>query len=191
MSSLVIAGDTSGTVTLQAPAAAGSTVITLPSTSGNLVATGTTGQVTQTMLSTNVAGNGPAFSAYQSSAQTLTTGVWTKLQFQAEEFDTNNNFDSTTNYRFTPTVAGYYQISGGFIITTISASLLTQVYKNGSAFKRTSYLSGSQVGTYGSVLVYLNGSTDYVELYGYSSATNGTSASSVDTYFQAALVRAA
>ena len=33
MSSVVISGDTSGTVTLQAPAVAGSTVITLPSTS--------------------------------------------------------------------------------------------------------------------------------------------------------------
>lgn len=33
MSAIVISGDTSGTVTLQAPAVAGSTVITLPSTS--------------------------------------------------------------------------------------------------------------------------------------------------------------
>jgi hypothetical protein len=37
MSSIVIAGDTSGSVTLQAPAVAGSTVITLPSTSTTLV----------------------------------------------------------------------------------------------------------------------------------------------------------
>jgi hypothetical protein len=36
MSSIVISGDTSGTVTLQAPAVAGSTVITLPSTSMTL-----------------------------------------------------------------------------------------------------------------------------------------------------------
>jgi len=38
MSAIVIAGDTSGTVTLQAPAVSGSTVLTLPSSSGNLVA---------------------------------------------------------------------------------------------------------------------------------------------------------
>jgi hypothetical protein len=36
MSSVIIAGDTSGTVTLQAPAVSGSTVITLPSTSMTL-----------------------------------------------------------------------------------------------------------------------------------------------------------
>ena len=39
MASLIVAGDTSGTVTLQAPAIAGSTVLTLPSTSGTLVTT--------------------------------------------------------------------------------------------------------------------------------------------------------
>jgi hypothetical protein len=37
MSSVVIAGDTSGTVTLQAPAVAGTTVLTLPATSGTVI----------------------------------------------------------------------------------------------------------------------------------------------------------
>jgi hypothetical protein len=39
MSSVVIAGDTSGTVTLAAPAVAGTTTLTLPTTSGTLVTT--------------------------------------------------------------------------------------------------------------------------------------------------------
>jgi hypothetical protein len=39
MASLIVAGDTSGTVTLQAPAIAGSTVLTLPTTSGTIVTT--------------------------------------------------------------------------------------------------------------------------------------------------------
>jgi hypothetical protein len=37
MSSVIVAGDTSGSVTLQAPAVSGSTVLTLPTTSGTLV----------------------------------------------------------------------------------------------------------------------------------------------------------
>ena len=45
MSSVVIAGDSSGSVTLQAPAVAGSTVLTLPAVSGTVITTGTTGQV--------------------------------------------------------------------------------------------------------------------------------------------------
>ena len=39
MSSVIVAGDTSGSVTLQAPAVAGSTVITLPATSGTMALT--------------------------------------------------------------------------------------------------------------------------------------------------------
>lgn len=37
MSSIIVAGDTSGTVTLQAPSVAGTTTLTLPSTSGNVL----------------------------------------------------------------------------------------------------------------------------------------------------------
>jgi hypothetical protein len=46
MSSIVIAGDTSGSVTLQAPAVAGSTTLTLPATSGTVVLTGGAGAFT-------------------------------------------------------------------------------------------------------------------------------------------------
>lgn len=42
MSSVVIAGDTSGTVTLQAPSTAGTTVLTLPATSGTVLTTAST-----------------------------------------------------------------------------------------------------------------------------------------------------
>lgn len=57
MSSVVIAGNTSGTITLDAPNVAGSTVLTLPTTSGTIVTTNTmpTGsvlQVVQTSYST-------------------------------------------------------------------------------------------------------------------------------------------
>ena len=45
MSSIQIAGNTSGTITLDAPNVAGTTTLTLPTTSGTIVTTGTTGQV--------------------------------------------------------------------------------------------------------------------------------------------------
>lgn len=44
MSSVIVAGDVSGSVTLQAPSAAGSTVITLPATSGTMLTTASSGQ---------------------------------------------------------------------------------------------------------------------------------------------------
>ena len=54
MSSVVIAGNTSGTITLDAPNVAGTTVLTLPTTSGTVVTTNTmpTGSVLQVVQAT-------------------------------------------------------------------------------------------------------------------------------------------
>ena len=68
--------------------------------------------VTQAKLGTNVAGNGPAFYAYRTATQTgIASATFTKIQLNVELFDTNSNYDNVTNYRFTPTVAGYYQVN--------------------------------------------------------------------------------
>jgi hypothetical protein len=145
--------------------------------------------VNQNSVGTPVAGTGPAFSAYKSAAQTISPTTWTKIQFQTEEFDTAAAFDSTTNYRFQPQVAGYYQVSGGFAIITASTTNYAAIYKNGASFKNLNGITLDRV--YGSCLVYLNGSTDYIELYGYSGATNAIATDFVNTYFQAVMVRAA
>jgi hypothetical protein len=52
----------------------------------------------------------PAFEAYSTADQTISDDVYTKVQFDTERFDTDNCYDNTTNYRFTPTVAGKYFI---------------------------------------------------------------------------------
>lgn len=156
-------------------------------------------QVQQGVIGTPVAGTGPAFSAYQSSAQTLSTSTWTKVTFTTEEFDTNNNFASST---FTPTVAGYYQINAAVTFssaTNIGGADALRLYKNGSAFKFLSSITLNSGALYGgdlttlgsSALIYFNGSTDYVECYVYSSSTPTLTATSSGTYFQGVLVRAA
>jgi hypothetical protein len=73
MSSVVIAGDTSGSVTLSAPNVAGTTTLTLPSTSGNVL----------TSASSVAASQLPAGSVLQVSSTTktdtfssTTTGSW-------------------------------------------------------------------------------------------------------------------
>ena len=134
----------------------------------------------------------PAFRANLSGTQTLTTTTFTKLAFATEVFDTNNNFDSTTNYRFTPTVAGYYHIQGGFYIAT-AATILSSIYKNGSEYSRGVQTASYGQSTYAAGLVYLNGSTDYVELYGYHSlgSNNDVNSSTFLTYFNGFLARSA
>lgn len=151
------------------------------------------GSIVQAELATGVAGTGPAFSAYPSGTQSVTSGVYTKVICNTEEFDTANAFDSTTNYRFQPTVAGYYQVNGCVSPNgTSTSSCVAAIYKNGAAAKYGPYIQTINANSAASALIYMNGSTDYIELYAYITATVaslGNGASS--TYFQASLVRAA
>jgi hypothetical protein len=156
MSSLTITGDTSGSVILSAPAAAGSNTISLPTLGGTMMASGSM----------------PAFSAYRSSNVNLSNSTWTKIAFDTEFFDTNNNFDSSTNYRFTPTVAGYYQINASITSGASNNNAYWNqiaIYKNGTPYIYSSpVFPAGNIQNYGSQLsqlISMNGSTDYIEIY--------------------------
>ena len=149
--------------------------------------------IVQADLAANVAGNGPAFSAYLNSNQSISASTWTKVQCTIEEFDTNSNYDNATNYRFTPTVAGYYQVSG--TVDASASAAYTQggvsLYKNGSIFKRGSFANIGSQSTISS-LIYLNGSTDYVELYAFIAGTSvAIQSGQANAFFQAAMIRSA
>jgi len=133
---------------------------------------------------------GPAFSAYLPSNQTISATTWTKIQLSVKEFDTNNCFDATTNYRFTPTVPGYYQININISIPSASSRNVYSIYKNGSEFKTVSDvgISTNYWRANGGAIIYLNGTTDYVEMYAYSSATAVVGASS-STFMTGSFVR--
>ena len=130
---------------------------------------------------------GPTFSAYQSTLQSLSAATFTKCVLQTKEFDTTNSFDNVTNNRFQPTVSGYYQVSGSFQAVG-SSQLAISIYKNGSSFKNGNNISvnANQVGT--SALIFLNGSTDYVEMWVFSAAAQNTSPGNNLTFFQAAYI---
>lgn len=143
---------------------------------------------------------GPAFSAYPNSSiqQTITSGSQQKVLFQLEEYDTNNNFASS---RFTPTVAGYYQLNA---TVRMSGSMGTGesmlvIWKNGSEYKRGWNASGTEVGASFfamgvSTLAYANGAGDYFEVYvqqGSGSSRDVTVAGGNITWFNGAMVRGA
>jgi hypothetical protein len=135
---------------------------------------------------------GPAFSAYKSSAQTPIANTFTKVLFETEEWDTNSNFASS---RFTPTVAGYYQINSTVNYNLNNNTCLISIYKNGSEYRRGIQVSISSNGSSATSVsgsVYLNGSSDYVEIYIYqqTSATALTTTTGL-TYFDGAMVRGA
>lgn len=138
-------------------------------------------------------GNIPIFSAYKSgSAQTISTGTYTKITFESEEFDTNNNFASS---RFTPTVAGYYQINWLINIGSGSGSYewVASIFKNGVSYKTGLDAGSLQYGIGGSALVYLNGTTDYIEIWSYQGSGGNKSipAYQTGTWFEGILVKAA
>jgi hypothetical protein len=149
--------------------------------------------ITQPDLASGVAGTGPAFSATPSTTQSVTTSTYTKVNFGTENFDTNSNFASS---RFTPTVAGYYFISGSiYSVSTAAATYIWAIiYKNGgqvlfgnlnvpvSAVDGLSTVNG---------LLYMNGSTDYVEMYGYLVGTSPVIQTGAITVFSGFLARGA
>ncbi|CAB4129487.1 hypothetical protein UFOVP118_72 [uncultured Caudovirales phage] len=76
MSSIVLAGDTSGTVTLQAPAVAGSAVITLPTTSGTtMVLSSAVSAVGQIPFSTDGSTLTPTAKIVSGTAVATTSGT--------------------------------------------------------------------------------------------------------------------
>ena len=177
MSSVVISGDTSGAITLAAPAVAGTNTATLPLASGTVM----------------VSGAMPAFSAYLGTNQSLSSLTNTKVQLNTENFDTNNCYDNATNYRFTPTVAGYYQISFSIYLNSAFSYQTGKLYKNGSAIVWADVNGGSSLTptAIGSVLTYMNGSTDYIELYAFTNGANTIFARSDLTWMTGTMVRAA
>lgn len=172
----------SGTMTLAGPSTNSNQTVSIPDATGTMM----------------VSGNMPAFSAYASANQSVTSGVYTKVQFNTEQFDTANCYDNATNYRFTPNVAGYYQVN---ILTPLYSTATTiaicTLYKNGAEFLRGQDFRGATFTTATpaqSTLIYLNGSTDYIEAYAYiSGAASQQFLGGLPNpcYFQASLVRSA
>jgi len=195
MASIITATTSSGLT----QSADNSGVLQLASGAGNLV---TVPSVTGTAM---VSGNMPAFSAYIGTAQTITASVNTKIAFNTEEYDTASRYNNTGStvggipaYAFLPNVAGYYFINLNFWIGGSTGTYTRwngKIYKNGVEYFRVNdlVLSGGY-GTVGGCLMYLNGSTDYVEAYA-NIGTSGTAIVSdggtVVNLFQGYMVRAA
>jgi len=143
---------------------------------GSLTVPAETGTVLTS--ATNIVTNyGPLFRAARgpSSNQTVSHNTITKVQFDVDVVDTDNCYDNTTNYRFTPTTAGYYYLNLNIIIEPPSSSnflSLAYIYKNGSRQILTEKSTGS-VGSGRnqshsvSLIAEANGTTDYFEGFVY------------------------
>lgn len=133
------------------------------------------------------------FQAKTAADQSLTSGTLTHVSL-TEMYDQDGWVSSPSGLRYTPQIAGYYQfvanlwMSASANITEHSAFF----YKNGvntylGAQLREALGSGKIVSI--SAVIYLNGTTDYVELF---AAVTGTSPQllAAATYFSGSLLKA-
>ncbi len=139
--------------------------------------------------------NKACFYAYLSSDQTVTT-IQTayKVNLNTETIDTNSNFSAG---RFTPTVPGKYMFWGSLGIVNSGGSPSNPPYGNAAIYLNGAVVHAASDGNYGmthvisggfngtimnsniitfpSVILTMNGTTDYVELWGYMEVAAGTS----------------
>jgi len=148
------------------------------------LAVGTNGQVL-TADSTTATGlkwaaasatSGPAFRANRTANYSISQNTWTKVNYNEEDFDTAGNYDPTTNYRFTPTTAGYYQFNYSAQVNNATSGqfFMLGLYKNGAIYHNgeANDITNQGYANAGSTdLIYINGSTDYVEVYMYTSSS--------------------
>lgn len=114
------------------------------------------------------------------AANSHSSSTWAKIPIDNVEYDTNSIWDAT-NKRFIPKKAGYYHIDMRVRRNT-SATLVAGVGKNGSLHRVLGPDAGSIFGTGGSVLIYCNGTTDYLEPFCYSTSAIAYTTGTVDTY---------
>jgi hypothetical protein len=125
--------------------------------------------------------NTPAFAVYKSADQAISDGTYTKVAFNTEVYDTDSTYDNSTNYRFTPAVAGKY-----FLTTSIFArhtdgddelhNLIVSFYKNGSIHSASaSFSDGNNDGfsVCHTDTIDLD-SDDYVEVYAFAQVATDT-----------------
>ena len=136
--------------------------------------------------------NIPSFRSFLGSNQVITTSTNTKLNMTGVTFDTEGWYDAATNYRFTPQKAGYYQFNAQCFMTGSNTNRAEiKFYKNGVEYSRGDSGGFSADMGFGNCdIIYMDGSSDYVELYllHYSASAKTVSAGSALTFWAAHLI---
>lgn len=131
------------------------------------------GSVQQSDLAANVVGNGPVFVGANPGSGSITNNTPTKLNL-TPNVDTNAYWNAPNN-RYVPQVAGYYSVSGKATGQSSTAALQlaeVSIYKNGAPYSTGSYIFGAALANVSdsrsevSTIVQMNGTTDYIELFG-------------------------
>ena len=129
----------------------------------------------------------PSCAVTASTTLAVAKNTPTKINFDTVEFDVTSAFDVVNN-RYMPLVAGYYMVNCGCGLVAGTVETYTSIYKNGVEYRRST--TGDSANARLSTLVYLNGTTDYVEGFVFSKSNFSTDTSTVLTSFSASLTQA-
>lgn len=135
----------------------------------------------------------PVFSVYQTAAQSITAAD-TKILMPNVDFDPNGWWNASLS-RFLPLVAGYYLFVGAAQTSGSATTFYSVLYRNGGARRYGAYFNvptgvGGHISTVHDV-AYMNGSTDYTELFAGSSPTTNTQPGLQRVHLSGFLVRPA
>jgi hypothetical protein len=185
MSKVAIKGASTGTgtFTIESPATNTDRTLSLPDSNGTILTTATAG----------VPVNGPAFFGAVSATQSVSAATFTKINFDTSpSWGASANGWDATNKRFRPTVAGYYMLTAQVYCNAgwLDQALLA-VYLNGGIDVRSQDSGSKTYNLAANTVVYLNGSTDYLELYVYSGGAVSINASPSLTWIRGAMIRSA
>jgi len=156
----------------------GSNDVTLGGSSKNIkFASGTTVDFSTNTPTTTLSATmkaTPAFEAKLSSTQSVSNNTLTKAAFATENFDTDGCYDHSSNYRFTPNVAGKYFVYAQLYVDGAANSNFNDgnavIRKNGSTIidglKNMNNNPPKGMALPVSCVLDMNGSSDYVEIWG-------------------------
>jgi len=204
---LVLTSDTSGELKLQS---AGADKVTINS-SGNVSLTNDLSVSGNTSVTGNlsVTGNNfpsalPMIAVAASDSFTVNQNVTTKMPFNNVLLDTTNDYD-TTNYRWTPSVPGYYQayVTVHPDVANLVGVFYVRFYKNGGTsdsgipggtkieYTQVGGAGGNNTNVRGMCYMYMNGTTDYMEFWvGHNiGSTRYIYGPTIYTYAQAHLIQ--
>jgi len=116
--------------------------------------------------------NKPLVSVYASADTSMSDNVYLKVPFNTENFDADNTFDNSSNYRFTAPSAGKYLITTQVGVQSNSDNGLysqqSYIAKNGSEFigKFQNFGNAAVRHHYDSITVLANlAQNDYIEVF--------------------------
>jgi hypothetical protein len=118
--------------------------------------------------------NTPYFYARRGTNQdSVSNDTSTKVQFNTEDFDTGNEYDNSTNYRFVPANGNTYLIHAQIQFAASSNTILqearTKLYKNGSEIlemRNDGYTTNFNKTAPSLSRVVTGNGSDYYEIYG-------------------------